>query len=38
MIEGVFVQFGFPIGTIIANYTFWVLTMPAASQLLGAAI
>lgn len=37
LILGVFALFSFPIGTLIAVYTFWVLTNEEAAKLLGSA-
>ena len=36
LILGVFALFSFPIGTLIAIYTFWVLLQPESEQLLSA--
>jgi hypothetical protein len=36
LILGVFALFSFPVGTLIAIYTFWVLLQPESEQLLSA--
>ncbi len=36
LVLAAFALFGFPIGTLIAVYTFWVLARPEANQLLSA--